>query len=196
MQEPLVRPVIVLFGPTASGKTEVLERLSADSGAVFPAEIVSADSMQVYRGMDIGTAKVKSEVRKRLPHHLIDICDPHEQFDAARFVRLADEACADISQRGKVPVISGGTGFYLKNFIQGLSEAPPADVSIRRQLEMEREQAGIEKLAEELAACDPVSAERIHKNDEYRMLRALEVYRSSGRPLSSFAQNGSTENRP
>jgi tRNA dimethylallyltransferase len=189
-------PVIILFGPTASGKTEILERLFVDGGLGFSAEIISADSMQVYRGMDIGTAKVSREVRKRLPHHLIDICDPREQFDAAEFIRLADQACIDISSRGKIPVISGGTGFYLKNFIQGLSEAPPADLEIRKQLEAERKQFGIERLAEELKACDPVSAARIHINDEYRLLRALEVYRSSGQPLSSFAASGSREHRP
>jgi tRNA dimethylallyltransferase len=195
-------PVIVLFGPTASGKTEILERLFADSGENLlscgqtGAEIVSADSMQVYQGMDIGTAKVTPEVRKHLPHHLIDICDPREQFDAAKFINLADKACIDIFSRGKIPVISGGTGFYLKNFIQGLSEAPPANPEIRKQLEIEREQFGIERLAEELKACDPISAARIHLHDEYRLLRALEVYRSSGEPLSNFAQSGSMKDRP
>lgn len=195
-------PVMVLFGPTASGKTEILERLFADAGTLSlsvgqtGAEIISADSMQVYRGMDIGTAKVSLEIRNRLPHHLVDICDPHEQFDVAEFINLADQACADIFSRGKIPVISGGTGFYLKNFIQGLSEAPPADPEIRKKLETEREQFGIHHLAEELAVCDPISAARIHINDEYRLLRALEVYRSSGRPLSSFAQNGSLQGRP
>jgi tRNA dimethylallyltransferase len=195
-------PVIVLFGPTASGKTEVLERLFTDSDSIFlssghsGAEIISADSAQVYRGMDIGTAKVSREVRNHLPHHLIDICDPREQFDAAKFINLADTACIDIFSRGKVPVISGGTGFYLKNFIQGLSEAPPADPEIRKQLETERSQFGIEHLAAELAACDSKSAARIHINDEYRLLRALEVYRSSGQPLSSFASSGSLKDRP
>jgi tRNA dimethylallyltransferase len=189
-------PVIILFGPTASGKTEILERLFADSASLFQAEIVSADSAQVYRGMDIGTAKVTQDVRAHLSHHLIDICDPHEQFDAAEFIRLADCACIDIASRGKIPVISGGTGFYLKNFIQGLSEAPPADIEIRKQLEAEREQFGIEKLAEELYLCDPISAVRIHINDEYRLLRALEVFRSSGSPLSSFAKSGALKDRP
>jgi tRNA dimethylallyltransferase len=189
-------PVIILFGPTASGKTEILERFFVNSPLSFSAEIVSADSMQVYRNMNIGTAKVTQEVMNRLPHHLINICDPREQFDAAKFIRLADKACIDISARGKIPVISGGTGFYLKNFIQGLSEAPPSDPTIRKQLEAEREQFGIDRLAEELAVCDPVSAARIHANDEYRLLRALEVYRSSGKPLSSFAQSGSLKNRP
>ncbi len=189
-------PVMILFGPTASGKTAILERLFAEPEAVFPAEIVSADSMQVYRGMDIGTAKVSPEVRKRLPHHLIDICDPREQFNAAEFIRFADEACVDISAREKLPVISGGTGFYLKNFIEGLSEAPPSDSGIREQLQAELDQYGVERLVKELSACDPVSAARIHIHDEYRLLRALEVYRSTGRPLSSFAKTGSLKDRP
>jgi tRNA dimethylallyltransferase len=193
---------MVLFGPTASGKTAVLEQLFTEPNPVFSSseqtcsEIVSADSAQVYRSMNIGTAKVSLEVRNKLPHHLIDIYDPREQFDAAEFIRLADIACIDIFSRGKLPVISGGTGFYLKNFILGLSEAPPADAEIRKQLEAERAQCGIERLAAELAVCDPVSAARIHINDEYRLLRALEVYRSSGLPLSSFAASGSFKNRP
>ncbi len=187
-------PVMILFGPTASGKTAILEQLFADPGAVFPAEVISADSMQVYRGMDIGTAKASPGLRERMPHHLIDICDPHEQFNAGEFVRFAGEACTDIAGRKKLPVISGGTGFYLKNFVLGLSEAPPSNPEIRDQLRVERDQYGIGRLAEELAACDPVSAARIHINDEYRLLRALEVYRSSGRPLSSFARTGSGKN--
>ena len=142
--------------------------------------------MQVYRGLDIGTAKPSADERARLTHHLIDIRDPQEQFNAGDFVRLAGEACAQIAARGKLPVISGGTGFYLKNFILGLSEAPPSDLNIREQLKLELEEKGAAALMEELGACDPVSAGRIHINDEYRLVRALEVYRSCGQPLSSF----------
>jgi tRNA dimethylallyltransferase len=181
-------PVLILFGPTASGKTGVLLRLfgSGDPG-LPPVEIVSADSMQVYRGMDIGTAKPSAKEQAALPHHLIDICDPGEQFNAGDFVRLADAACAAIVRRGKLPVISGGTGFYLKSFIQGLPKAPPADPEIRIQLKQELREKGAAALMEELARLDPVSAGRIHLRDEYRLLRALEVPRLSGRPLSSFA---------
>ena len=139
--------------------------------------------------MDIGTAKPSAEERARLPHHLIDIREPSQQFNAGDFVRLADEACLQITNLGKLPVVSGGTGFYLKNFIMGLSEAPPCDMKIRAALKWELVERGTAALMEELAASDPVSAERIHINDEYRLLRALEVLRCSGRPLSSFETN-------
>ena len=144
-------PVLVLFGPTASGKTDLLLRMFGSGSAKFcDAEIVSADSMQVYRGMDIGTAKPSAEERSRLPHHLIDIRNPNEQFSAGDFVRLADEVIADIARRGalpegnlglrprwRIPVVCGGTGFYLKNFITGLPESPPSDAAIRDALRLE-----------------------------------------------------------
>jgi len=186
--------VFVLFGPTASGKTAILKKIFKNSNE--EAEVISADSMQVYRGMDIGTAKPSAEERASLPHHLIDIRDPSEQFNAGDFVRLADEACLQIVGRGRLPVISGGTGFYLKNFILGLSEAPPSDQEIRRQLKIDLSEKGIASLMEELSNCDPVSAGRIHINDEYRLLRALEVYRSCGRPLSSFEVNSNIFHGP
>jgi tRNA dimethylallyltransferase len=181
-------PVLVLFGPTASGKTDVLLRLF-DRG-LRAAEVVSADSMQVYRGMDIGTAKPSAQEREKLPHHLIDIRSPNEQFNAGDFVRLANEAIADITWRGAFPVVCGGTGFYLKNLILGLPESPPADAEIRTALKSELHEKGAAALMEELAAGDPVSAQRIHLNDTYRLLRALEVLRLSGRPLSSFEVSG------
>jgi len=186
-------PVLILFGPTASGKTGILLEIfkSSSSGvsAGAQAEVISADSMQVYRGMDIGTAKPSADEASRLPHHLIDIREPSEQFNAGDFVRLAGEACLEISSCGKLPIVSGGTGFYLKNFIMGLSEAPPSSKEVREQLKLELNEKGTAALMEELAVCDPVSAGRIHINDEYRMLRALEVYRSCGKPLSSFEMN-------
>jgi tRNA dimethylallyltransferase len=185
--------VCIIFGPTASGKTGALTRLFTEAGGaapVCPAEVVSADSMQVYRGMDIGTAKPGPAERRRLPHHLIDIRNPDEQFNAGDFVRLAGAACRDIARRGKLPVISGGTGFYIKNFIQGLPGAPPADAAVRAALKRELADRGAAALMEELRAADPVSAGRIHLNDEYRLLRALEVFRLSGRPLSSYPASG------
>jgi tRNA dimethylallyltransferase len=181
--------VLVLFGPTASGKTALLERLFGGGGDCLSncrAEIISADSMQVYRGMDIGTAKPSPRERAKIPHHLIDIRDPNEQFNAGEFVRLAEEACFAVAGRGALPVVSGGTGFYLNNLVQGLSEAPPSDPEIRWQLKEELALRGTPALMEELARTDPVSAGRIHINDRYRLLRALEVSRLSGRPLSSF----------
>jgi tRNA dimethylallyltransferase len=182
----LKQPVLVLFGPTASGKTALLEELFGSAGST-PAEIISADSMQVYRGMDIGTAKPSAEERAKIPHHLIDIRNPDEQFNAGEFTHLAEEACAAAFGRGALPVVSGGTGFYLKNLALGLSETPPVDEEIRRLLKNELAAKGASSLMEELAGVDPVSANRIHINDEYRLLRALEVYRLTGRPLSSFA---------
>jgi tRNA dimethylallyltransferase len=182
-------PVLILFGPTASGKTALVEELFIRQ-KVCPGEVISADSMQVYRGMDIGTAKPSLEERARIPHHLIDIRNPDEQFNAGEFVRLAREACTAARARGSLPVVSGGTGFYIKNLVLGLPEAPPSDPAIRAALRVELAGQGAAGLMEELAAHDPVSAGRIHPNDTYRLLRALEVFRASGRPLSSYAQGG------
>jgi len=143
--------------------------------------------MQVYRGMDIGTAKPSPREQSRIPHHLIDIKNPDEQFNVGEFVRRAEEVCLAAAGRGALPVVSGGTGFYLKNLVQGLSEAPPSDHLIRQSLKAELLSRGAASLMEELRGADPVSAERIHINDVYRLLRALEVYRLTGQPLSFFA---------
>jgi tRNA dimethylallyltransferase len=180
--------VLILFGPTASGKTDLLLRLFGQ-GRSPKAEVVSADSMQVYRGMDIGTAKPSPEERLQLPHHLIDIRDPDEQFTAGDFVLLAREAIDDISGRGCIPIVAGGTGFYLRNLVLGLPEAPPSDPLIRETLKNELHEKGAAALMEELARFDPVSAGKIHLNDEYRLLRALEVQRLCGQPLSSFSMS-------
>jgi tRNA dimethylallyltransferase len=181
-------PVFVIFGPTAVGKTGVVEKLFAGNSA-YKAEIVSADSIQVYKGMDIGAAKPSASLREQLPHHLIDIRTPDQGYNAGDFVHLAKDAIVRIAARGALPVVSGGTGFYLKNLIMGLPEAPPSDEGIRRALKVELREHGAAALARELAACDPVSAARIHINDEYRLLRALEVFRLTGKPLSSFSMN-------
>jgi tRNA dimethylallyltransferase len=186
---------IILFGPTASGKTALMEELFCRK-KICPAEIISADSMQVYRGMDIGTAKPSPEDRAKIRHHLIDIRDPCEQFNAGEFVRLASLAMEEAAVRGSLPVISGGTGFYLRNLVLGLPQTPPSDAGIRSQLQEEAKQKGAAALMARLAACDPVSAGRIHINDEYRLVRALEVFRVTGRPLSSFAINGVAVNGP
>ncbi|MDR3356078.1 MAG: tRNA (adenosine(37)-N6)-dimethylallyltransferase MiaA [Spirochaetaceae bacterium] len=181
-------PVAVLFGPTAAGKTALLVDLFC-GGTGCGAEIVSADSMQVYRGLDIGTAKPPPSLQAALPHHLIDILNPDEQFSAGEFVRRADLACAGIHRRGLLPVISGGTGFYLKSFIQGLPDSPPPEAAIREELAAELQRGGRDPLIAELREADPESAARIHPNDDYRLLRALEVIRMTGRPLSSYAAN-------
>jgi tRNA dimethylallyltransferase len=184
-------PVLVIFGPTASGKTDLAARLFSSSGLVSPfmgrAEIISADSMQVYRGLNIGTAKPDVSFQKKLPHHLIDIVDPSEQFSAGDFVRLGDAACVEIWNRHKLPVILGGTAFYIRNFIYGLPVTPESDPEIRRILTERMKSEGASVLLKELEAVDPERARRIHIHDEYRIIRALEVFAASNRPLSSFA---------
>lgn len=190
-------PVLVIFGVTASGKTALSEALflsdppeinlnPSNCSLRGKAEIISADSMQVYRGMDIGTAKPHPDVLRDLPHHLIDICNPNEQFCAGDFVRLADKACADIHARGKLPVILGGTAFYIRNFLYGLPVTPESDCLVRQTLRKRMDTEGASVLHCELELVDSVSAARIHINDEYRILRALEVYEASSKPLSSF----------
>lgn len=178
-------PVLVIFGPTASGKTALLERFFAEKQ--LRAEVVSADSMQVYRGMDIGTAKPDSTLRSRLPHHLIDIRSPDQTFDVGDFVRLADAACVSIHERGRLPVVCGGTGFYLKHFVAGLPEVPPSDAAVRETVRAEAARFGTMRLFEELSRVDPASAARIHPHDTYRVSRAVEVHRATGKPLSEYA---------
>jgi tRNA dimethylallyltransferase len=151
------------------------------------AEVVSAVSMQAYRGMDIGTAKPDVATLAALPHRLIDIRDPSEQYTAGDFVRLADEACAEIAAAGRLPVVSGGTGFYARNFICGLPTAPAADPAIRAAVAADLAARGEAALRAELAAADTASAARIHPNDTYRLTRALEIVRATGRPMSAFA---------
>lgn len=182
-------PVLVLFGPTASGKTSLAGRLfSSDASSVFGpvARIISADSMQVYRGMNIGTAKPDADFLQKLPHHLIDIADPSQQFDAAQFVELADKACSEIFSRKKLPVICGGTAFYIKNFIFGLPVTPESDENVRNMLKEQAKTLGVQAMYQRLQVVDPERAAILHVNDEYRILRALEVYETTGKPLTSF----------
>lgn len=151
-------------------------------------EIVSADSRQVYRGLDIGTAKPGREEQRRLRHHLVDIRDPGESFHVGAFVHACDCLVREIHGRGHLPLISGGTAFYLKGFLCGLPETPPASPTVRAELLRRADQEGISPLREELEQVDPASAERIGKNDRYRILRALEVYHATGKPRSSYAE--------
>src|SRR5665213_99426 len=167
---------IFLAGPTAVGKSEIALLLAEKIGG----EIISADSMQVYRGLDIGTAKPSSAARARVPHHLIDICALHEAFDGAQFVRLARNAVAEIQSRGRVPVFCGGTGLYFKAFLSGLGEAPATDAKLRAELEA----APLEKLLEELRDRDPATFEKIDRQNPRRVVRAVEVIRLTGRKFS------------
>jgi tRNA dimethylallyltransferase len=177
----------VLFGPTAVGKTELLARLFPTPS---PVEIISADSMQVYRCMDVGTAKPPIWLRQRLPHHLLDVVEPDRQFNAGEFVHRADALVAEILGRGHRPVLCGGSAYYLRSFINGLPGAPPADAGVRAALKEALARRGLVSLREELQQVDPASARAIGAQDAYRVLRALEVYRVSGRPRSSFLNPG------
>jgi tRNA dimethylallyltransferase len=142
--------------------------------------------MQVYRHMEIGTAKPPRELRERIPHHLIDICDPDEQYDVGRFVRDAEAAARAIVERGRLPVVSGGTAYYVKHLLTGLPAAPASDPEIREAIARELKTKGVAVMREMLAQVDPVSNNRIGAADAYRISRALEVYRQTGKPLSSF----------
>ncbi len=152
-------------------------------------EIIAVDSMQVYRGLDIGTAKPTAEERQAVPHHLIDILDLSQSFDAAEFVRRAQEAVAGIHARGRVPILCGGTGLYFKAFLEGIGQAPPADRALRAALEA----TPLPELLRELAQRDPATFEKIDRNNPRRVVRALEVLRLTGRPLSE--QRASWEQR-
>lgn len=174
--------ILIICGPTASGKTAVGIELAKR----FDGEIVSADSQQVWRGFDIGTAKPTAEERAAVPHHLVDVADPEEHFDAARFVELADAAIADIVARGKRPLVVGGTGMYLRLLVRGVCDAPPQDADYRAELEKEIEEEGLAKLHERLTEVDPALAERIHPNDQARIVRALEIHQLTGEPASAL----------
>ena len=174
--------VITILGCTASGKGGAARALAAELGG----EIVSVDSMKVYRGMDIGTAKPTPAQRAAIPHHLIDVADPWDAFSAAEFVEQADKAVAAIHARGRPVVAVGGTVLYFKCFYQGLFAGPSADEALRAQIRTRAEREGLEALHAELARVDPEAAARIHRNDLRRIERALEVYRLTGTPISEL----------
>lgn len=171
-----------MFGPTGVGKTRFLTELPPGF------EVVAVDSIQVYRGLDIGSAKPTPEELARVPHHLIDICSPHESFDVGDFVARATQAVADIHARGGVPILSGGTAFYFQNYLLGLPETPPSDPTVREQARVKWEEVGETQFRADLAFVDPISAARIQINDAYRLQRAWEVWLQTGRPLSSFGR--------
>ena len=178
--EIIEQPCLVLVGPTAIGKTD----LSLSLARRYDCEIVSVDSMQVYRHMDIGTAKASLSERSEIPHHLIDIVDPDENYDAARFAIDGLQAIRDIHSRGKIPLLTGGTGLYLRALFEGIFPGVPVDEQTRQILKDRLVTEGASKLHEELSLCDSISAKRIHANDSQRILRALEVFYISGVPLS------------
>ncbi len=149
-------------------------------------EVINADSVQVYKGLDIGSAKATLSERAIIAHHLIDILEPWENYNVADFITLADTACSGIWKKGLIPVVSGGTAFYFKHFLYGLSSAPKSDASIRQEVSSYIESAGLQEAHKMLCSIDAVSGLRINPNDKYRISRALEVYRATGKPLSSF----------
>ncbi len=174
--------LVIVQGPTASGKSELAIRLAE----LFSGEIVNADSMQVYRFMDIGTAKPSPEQLRRVPHHLLDIVEPDQPFSAADFCREAEKVIADITRRGKRVFVCGGTGLYIRALTRGLMTSPPGDDTLRLELKDLANREGNAALHRRLATLDPVSAVRIHPNDQFRVIRALEVYRMTGRPISEL----------
>ncbi len=175
-------PVICLAGPTASGKTAAALAIAHR----WPAEIISVDSALVYRGMDIGTAKPSAAELAAVPHHLINIREPHQPYSAAEFVADAQALVADITARGKLPLLVGGTMMYFKALFDGLDDMPRADAAVRAAIEAEAAEKGWPALHAQLAQVDPATAQRLAPADSQRIQRALEVFAVSGRPLSSF----------
>jgi tRNA dimethylallyltransferase len=177
-----VSRLLVIVGPTASGKTALACALAERIGG----EIVSSDSQQCYRGLDVGTAKPGAAERARARHHLLDVAEPEEQLDAARFVQLADAAIADIEARGKRAIVAGGTGLWIRALLKGLVDAPPGNAAFRASLRRELAEHGLPALHARLRELDPESAQRIHATDRVRIERALEVHALTGRPLSAL----------
>jgi tRNA dimethylallyltransferase len=184
--------LLVIVGPTASGKTSLACALAGEIGA----EVVSADSQQCYRGLDAGTAKPSAEERSRAPHRLLDVADPEEQLDAARFVQLADAAIADARSRGKRIIVAGGTGLWIRALLRGLLDAPGASPEFRAALRLELDREGLPALHARLAQVDPEAARAIRPADRVRIERALEVHALSGRRLSELQrEHGFAEDR-
>lgn len=184
--------IIVIIGPTAVGKSKVAIELAER----FDGEIVNADSMQVYRYMDIGTAKPSTADRERVSHHLIDIRNPDEDFDAARFREEASKAITDIVNRAHLPVVVGGTGLYIKALTEGIFDAPGSDKELREKLRKEAEASGISALYNKLSEVDPESAGRIGPRNTHRIIRALEVFYLTGIPISQYQKEHAFSDRP
>jgi tRNA dimethylallyltransferase len=184
-------PLWILAGPTACGKTAAALALAAH----IPLEIISVDSALIYRGMDIGTAKPSAAERAQVPHHLIDIIDPADSYNAARFVADTERLIGEIRARGRTPLLVGGTMLYIKALLDGLDELPPSDLAVRAELDEAFARHGSPAMHARLAEVDPATAARLAPGDTQRIQRALEVWHSTGQPLSSFHQR-STQSRP
>jgi tRNA dimethylallyltransferase len=174
--------VIVISGPTAVGKTDLSLKIAERIGG----EIISADAMQIYKGMDIGTAKISLEDQKRVPHHMIDICDVQEEYNAGKYYHAAHAALRDILLRNKVPIIVGGSGFYLRVFLYGPPPVPPSSPEVRHQIEEQMEKLGIEQMYERLQMLDGAYASTISEKDKHKIARALEIIAITQKPISSI----------
>jgi tRNA dimethylallyltransferase len=174
--------IVVVSGPTGVGKTKLAIELARE----LDGELVGADSVQVYRGFDIGSSKPTAAELGGIAHHLIDVREPDEPLDAASYAGLADLAIARIARRGRLPIVVGGTGLWLRALLRGLVELPPVDAVLRGQLEAEWDREGAVAMHERLARVDPISARAVHVNDKLRVVRALEVHQQTGKPLGSL----------
>ena len=176
------KKIIVLAGPTGVGKTD----LSISIAKILDGEIISADSMQVYRGMDIGTAKVSKDIQKEVVHHMIDVCDIDKNFNVVEFYNQAHMICSDILLRDKIPIVVGGSGFYMHAFLYGPPEGPPSMIEIREKLSKQMDLLGPEALYEKLKELDPNYAKSLTPNDKHKIVRALEIITITKKPVSSF----------
>lgn len=186
------KPVVVMVGPTAVGKS----RVAIEVAKAFETEVLTADSRQVFRGMDVGTDKPLPEERQDVPHRLIDLVNPDESFNAGLYRRRALDEIERLYREHRLPLVVGGTGLYVRTLLKGLCAAPPADPIVRAALRQEAKDEGPDRLYARLVAVDPVTAVRLHPRDESKVLRALEVYQLSGRRMSEFQQEHGFAERP
>lgn len=193
MTSGIVKPnIVVICGPTGVGKTAAAIELAE----LFRGEIISADSMQIYRYMDIGTAKPTPQERARIPHYMIDIVDPDEPFDAARFAGMAHDRIIALDNQGITPFVVGGTGLYIKALLHGLFRDKPTDPEVLERLNKEAASRGADFLYKRLSRCDPETAKRLHPNDIFRIVRALEVYEVTGKPISEYQKKHAFADAP
>ena len=187
-----LKPVVVMVGPTAVGKS----RVAVEVAKAFETEVLTADSRQVYRGMDVGTDKPVLEERQGIPHRLIDLVNPDESFNAGLYRRQALDEIERLYRDRRLPLVVGGTGLYVRTLLKGLCGAPPADPIVRAALQQEAKDQGHDRLYARLVTVDPVAAARLHPRDESKVIRALEVYQLSGRRMSEFQQEHGFAERP